>query len=172
MKVVVFVKNGAVQKIVTDCPGVQVLVLDSDTEGCDQSSMVEVRGQSYALDAMEQALPKVSKDTTDKVFCAMDEAIDTSPENALLVKIAKALKAANLLPLEQLTPEDLEGIQAVFRAVGIPRVEFTDGVLKTQEGVFLCSIRHADDPVALCKQVAENYERHQLGYALTPMGTK
>ena len=68
MKVVVIVKNGVVTGVMTDDARVQVLVLDSDTAGCDEETQLDVGGVDVALDAMRQGIAQVNAAEVSSLF--------------------------------------------------------------------------------------------------------
>lgn len=68
MKVVVIVKNGVVSQVLTDNKEIRVVVLDHDTDGCDDTSVIEVSQEDVALDAMHQGLAKLAPAEVDSIF--------------------------------------------------------------------------------------------------------
>lgn len=68
MKVVVIVKNGVVSQVLTDNQEIRVVVLDHDTDGCDETTMIDVSQEEVALDAMHQGLAKVAPAEVESIF--------------------------------------------------------------------------------------------------------
>lgn len=68
MKVVVVVRNGVVTQVLTDNIEIQVLVLDHDTHGCDDSSLFDVSGEDVALDVMHQGIAKQAAAEVNSIF--------------------------------------------------------------------------------------------------------
>ena len=91
MKVVVILENGTIQKVLTDDPNIQVLALDSDTDGCDESTEMRMGDESYGLDAMAQALPKVQPKTVERYFERVKKALEKRPKDGYTAQLLKAL---------------------------------------------------------------------------------
>lgn len=70
-RVVVFVDNGAVSRILTDRSEISVAVLDSDVHGCDEDSTIVVGDQIFATDAFKQGSPTVVAEKVGAIFAAL-----------------------------------------------------------------------------------------------------
>jgi ABC-type molybdenum transport system ATPase subunit/photorepair protein PhrA len=72
MKIVAFVRGGVISRVLSDTPGVQLLVLDEDVGGCDADTRVEVGGTFVGLDAMLQgAAVKHSPEEVMRLFAEL-----------------------------------------------------------------------------------------------------
>ena len=68
MKIVVIVKNGVVAQVLTDNTEIRVIVLDHDTEGCDESSIIDVGQEDVGIDAIHQGLAKYAPAEVASIF--------------------------------------------------------------------------------------------------------
>lgn len=91
MKVVVIVKNGVVTQVLTDSTDVRVIVLDSDTEHCDDDTRMDVVGEDVALDAMLQGVAKHEPAEVADIFADVLAELQQRDNNETTAELVTAL---------------------------------------------------------------------------------
>jgi hypothetical protein len=81
MQVIVIVKNGVVTQVLTDNVDVRVLVLDHDTDGCDEATQIDVSRENVGLDAMHQGLAKYAPAEVASIFGEVQAELSDMPGN-------------------------------------------------------------------------------------------
>lgn len=91
MKVVVIVKNGVVTQVLTDSTDVRVLLLDEDTDNCDEDSRMDVVGKDVALDAMLQGVAKHAPAEVADIFADVLAELQERTGNETAAELVTAL---------------------------------------------------------------------------------
>lgn len=75
-RVVVTVDRFGVVQVLTNCPALQVVVLDQDIEG--GAAFVNIGGNNIALDCLAAGLPRVDEAEVESVFSEIQDKLPAS----------------------------------------------------------------------------------------------
>ena len=123
MKAVILLDNGTIQDIFVDNKELKILVLDSDVDGCDASTTLDVGRDTYGLDAMAQSLPKVKEKKVDSYFSSIEAALKRRPREGHVDKVLGGMFDTGRPASNTLSSEDEAKIREVFSAIGIHRLD-------------------------------------------------